>query len=199
MKKSILIGSLSIIGISFIPRMPGLPIGSSLPGQNISMKDISGKMISLIDAKKANGLMVMFSCNSCPVVHANQSRTGEICSYALKNEVGVTLINSNEAERSGNESLESMQQYAKAQFYNWYYLVDKSNVLADAFSASRTPEVFLFDKDNKLVYHGAIDDSPGDISKVKHTYLKDAINDLTQGKPIQVKESRSVGCSIHRG
>jgi predicted transposase YbfD/YdcC len=91
-----------------------------------------------------------------------------------------------------------MKEYAKAQGYEWYYAVDKDNVMADAFGANRTPECFLFDKSGKLVYHGAIDDNPSDVSKVNRNHLKEAINEATTGKDVSVKESRSVGCSIKR-
>ncbi len=176
-----------------------LQIGADLPKADLSMQDVNGKTISLQQAKNENGLLVMFSCNTCPVVIANQSRTKQICQYALNNKIGVTVINSNEGGRSSDESFESMQSYAKEQSYNWHYLLDKNHVIADAFGANRTPECYLFDKNSKLVYHGAIDDSPGDISSVKHTYLKQAIDELSAGKNITVKESRSIGCSIFRG
>jgi len=176
-----------------------LPIGASLPKADMSMQDVSGKTISLQQARKENGLLVMFSCNTCPVVIANQSRTKQICKYATDNKIGVTVINSNEGGRNDDESFESMQAYAREQSYRWFYALDKNNVIADAFGATRTPECFLFDKDNKLIYHGAIDDSPGDINSVKHNYLKQAIDEMTAGKNITVKESRSIGCSIRRG
>jgi redoxin len=176
-----------------------LPIGSPMPKADVSMKDVSGKTISLQQARKENGLLVMFSCNTCPVVIANQSRTKQVGKYATDNKIGVTVINSNEGGRSDGESLESMQTYARQQSYEWFYLVDKNDVLADAFGASRTPECFLFDRNNKLVYHGAIDDSPGKISNVKHNFLKEAIDEMVAGKNITVKESRSIGCSINRG
>ncbi len=192
--------SFSFIAFSFKANGPqSLPIGSSLPKADLIMKDVSGKSVSLQQSKNENGLLVMFSCNTCPVVRANQSRTNQICSYAIEKKIGVAVINSNEGGRSSDESLESMQAYAKEQSYKWLYLLDSKNVVADAFGANRTPEVFLFDKNSKLVYHGAIDDSPGDISNVKHVYLKDAIDEMAVGKNITVKESRSVGCSIHRG
>ena len=203
MMKKIIIASLllsAFIAFSFkVGSFSSLPIGASLPKGDVSIKDVSGKTISLQQAKKENGLLVMFSCNTCPVVIANQSRTKEICQYAADKKVGVTVINSNEGGRTGGESFESMQSYAKQQSYQWFYLLDKNDVLADAFGASRTPECFLFDKNNKLVYHGAIDDSPGSTDNVKHTYLKQAINEMMTGKDITVKESRSVGCSINRG
>jgi hypothetical protein len=91
-----------------------------------------------------------------------------------------------------------MKNYAKAQAYNWYYAVDKNNELADAFGANRTPECFLFDKNGKLVYHGAIDDNPTDEGSVNRHHLKEAINELVNGKDVSVKETKSVGCNIKR-
>ena len=147
---------------------------------------------------KENGLLVMFSCNTCPVVIKNQARAKEICEYSLLKNVGVVMLNSNEANRSGDESLNAMKNYAKAQSFNWYYAVDKNSVLANAFGANRTPECFLFDKNGKLVYHGAIDDNPSDEDNVNRTHLKEAINELLGGKEISVKETKSVGCNIKR-
>jgi AhpC/TSA family. len=147
---------------------------------------------------KENGLLVMFSCNTCPVVINNQSRTNEICQYALTKNVGVVLLNSNEANRSGSESLKAMEEYAKAQNYQWYYAEDKNHVLADAFGASRTPECFLFNKEGKLVYHGAIDDNPSDAGSVSRRHLKEAIDESTAGREVTVKTSKSVGCGIKR-
>ena len=175
-----------------------LPIGSIMPKADVKMKDISGKEIALQDAKKDKGLLVMFSCNTCPYVIKNQQRTLAIGDYAQKMNVGVILLNSNEAQRSSDDSYEAMKEYAKAQHYQWNYVVDKNNVVADAFGANRTPECFLFDKNLKLVYHGAIDDNPSDPSAVDKQHLKNAIDELTAGKNITVKESRSVGCSIKR-
>ena len=175
-----------------------LPIGSVLPKDNVTMKDIRNEDISMKDAKRKNGLLVMFTCNTCPYVIKNQERTKAICKYALQNNIGVILLNSNEDQRSGDDSFGAMQQYAKNQDYQWYYVVDKNNEIADAFGANRTPENFLFDKNLKLVYHGAIDDNPSDAGNVARQHLKEAMNDLVAGKEIAVKESRSVGCTIKR-
>lgn len=175
-----------------------LPIGAALPKAENKLKDISGKEITLKTAAKENGLLVMFSCNTCPVVINNQSRTNEICKYAQDKKLGVVLLNSNEGNRSSSESLESMKAYAREQSYQWYYAVDKDNELADAFGATRTPECFLFDKTGKLVYHGAIDNNPNDESSVSRKHLQEAINEVTGGKDVSVKTSRSVGCAIKR-
>jgi thioredoxin-related protein len=191
---SLLLAAIAIVGFTTID----LPLGSMMPKTDVKLKDISGKEITLKDAVKKNGLLVMFSCNTCPYVIKNQQRTKEICAYALKNNIGVVLINSNEAQRDGEDSYNAMKEYAKEQGYSWSYVVDKNSELADAFGAKRTPENFLFNKEGKLVYHGAIDDNPSDESAVSRHHLKTAIDEMVAGKDIAVKESRSVGCTIKR-
>ncbi len=175
-----------------------LPIGSTMPKADLKMKDISGKDISIKDVVKNKGVLVMFSCNTCPYVIKNQQRTVEIGEYAQRMKVGVIVLNSNEAQRTDDDSYDAMKKYAAEQKYNWNYVVDKNNEVADAFGANRTPECFLFDKDLKLVYHGAIDDNPTDPTAIKRHHLKEAINELVAGKDVSVKETRSVGCTIKR-
>jgi len=192
--KSLLIATLLLI--PGMRPMSSLPIGSSIPKAEIRVKDVSGKAVSLQQAKGANGLLVMFSCNTCPYVIRNQGRTKAVCVYAGQRQIGVILLNSNESSRDGGNSFADMQSYAKGQDYQWYYALDDNAELAGAFGASRTPECFLFDKNGILVYHGAIDDSPGDPSSVKRHHLQAAIDEMLDGKPVTVKETRSVGCSI---
>jgi thioredoxin-related protein len=189
-----LLGSLAFTVASTDP----ITIGADLPKAAVKMQDVSGKMISIKDAAKANGVLVMFSCNTCPYVLKNQDRTVEIAAYALQKDLGVIVLNSNEAYRTKDDSFDAMKAYAKDQKYKWSYVVDKNHEIADAFGANRTPEVFMFDKNMKLVYHGAIDDNPSDATAVNRSHLEMAINELTEGKEISVKESKSVGCSIKR-
>jgi len=175
-----------------------LPIGSSMPKADVKLTDISGKEITLKSATKENGLLVMFTCNTCPYVIKNQSRTKEVCQYAASKGIGVILLNSNEGNRQGDDSIDEMKAYGKEQNYSWFYAVDRNNELADAFGASRTPECYLFDKSGKLVYHGAIDDNPADNSRVSRKHLQQAIDESLSGKEVSVKTSRSVGCGIKR-
>jgi len=175
-----------------------LQIGSAMPKADLKLKDISGKEVAIKDMKKENGVLVMFSCNTCPYVVKNQDRTVAIAEYAQKMKVGIIILNSNEALRGDDDSFDAMKSYAKDQNYKWSYVVDKDHEVADAFGANRTPECFLFDKNLKLVYHGAIDDNPSDAGSVKRNHLQEAINELSAGKEISVKESRSVGCTIKR-
>lgn len=175
-----------------------LPIGSSMPKGDVKMKDISGKEVTLNEARKANGLLVMFSCNTCPYVIKNQQRTKDVATYMQSKNIGVILINSNEAQRDNDDSFDAMKQYAQNQGYQWYYTVDNNSELADAFGASKTPECFLFNKEGKLVYHGAIDDSPGNESAINRQHLKEAVNEMLSNKEVSVTTSRSVGCAIKR-
>lgn len=191
------LGLLSVVFAFKISSDP-LKIGSELPKGDLKMKDIYGKEISMKSEAGNQGLLVMFSCNTCPYVIKNQARTKAICSYALGNNIGVVLINSNEASRDYGESPESMKEYATEQGYKWHYAIDKNSEIANAFGASRTPECYLFNKNFKLAYHGAIDDNPSQPGNVKREHLKEAINEMISGKSISVTETRSVGCSIKR-
>src|SRR5437868_3774698 len=95
--------ALTTLGLFSFTRFSELPIGAELPKADLKMKDISGKEVSMKEATKKNGLLVMFSCNTCPYVIKNQQRTREICAYVARNNIGVILVNSNEAQRSGDD------------------------------------------------------------------------------------------------
>lgn len=198
--KKIMYGLFAVAAFSALAFTVGDPIqiGSSMPKADLKMQNTAGTTTSMKDAVKANGVLVMFSCNTCPYVIKNQERTIAISEYATKNNIGVIILNSNEAYRGNEDSFDAMKDYAKEQGYKWNYVVDKNHEVADAFGANRTPECFLFDKNLVLAYHGAIDDSPSDVTAVKRIHLQEAINELTAGKDISVKESRSVGCTIKR-
>ncbi len=198
--KKILYSLLAVASVATLAFTVGDPlqIGSIMPKADLKMQDISGKNVSMSDSKKANGVLVMFSCNTCPYVVKNQERTNAISEFAIKNNIGVIILNSNEAYRGNEDSYAAMQEYAREQGYKWNYVVDKNNEVADAFGAKRTPECFLFDKNLKLAYHGAIDDSPSDVTAISRNHLQVAITEIATGKEITVKESRSVGCTIKR-
>ena len=199
--KKILFSVLPVAAIAIVSLRPfadPLAIGSLLPKAEAKMKDISGKEISFKDVTKKNGLLVMFSCNTCPVVGKYQSRTLETGKFAMDNEIGVIVLNSNEATRSDGESYDDMKEYAKEQGYKFNYVVDDKSAMADAFGATRTPEVFLFDKTGKLVYHGAIDDNANGPDKVTRQHAKIAIEEMVSGKPVSTSTTRFVGCGIKR-
>lgn len=199
--KKILLSALPITAIAIMALKPindPLPIGSALPKAELKMKDISGKEVSFKDAMRKNGLLVMFTCNTCPVVHKYESRTVEVCKKALDNNVGVILLNPNEAYREKGDSYDDMKKYAEKLGYSWNYVLDNNSTMADEFGATRTPEAFLFDKDGKLVYHGAIDDNSNGPDQVTRKHLSIAIEESAGGKAISTKNTKSVGCTIKR-
>jgi thioredoxin-related protein len=175
-----------------------LPIGADMPMQEHKMLDVSGKELSMKDAVKGNGVLVMFSCNTCPYVIKNEARISNLSDFTTKLDFGMIVLNSNEAYRKDEDSYKSMQEFAKEKKLNCAYVVDKDYEVADAFGANRTPECYLFDKDMKLVYHGAIDDNANDAAAVTRNHLIEAMTEISQGKTVSIPETKSVGCSIKR-
>ena len=110
----------------------------------------------------------------------------------------MALVNSNEAKRETADSFIRMKERSKKMSYKANYLLDKNNKLADAFGASTTPHVFLFDKDLKLVYKGAIDDAVNSTEQVKARWLSNALKKLASNQPIDPQTTRNSGCSIKR-
>lgn len=176
-----------------------LKTGDMMPKIADRMQDATtGKQMAYHEAMGANGVLVMFSCNTCPFVIKNQSTTRQTLAYAASKKVGVVVINSNEARRDGDDALPAMKEYAAAQAYTAPYLVDKNSKLADAFGANHTPEIFLFDKNGKLVYKGAMNDNPSNPGEAKEVYINNAIDAMIAGKPVTPAETKSIGCSIKR-
>lgn len=181
-----------------------MAIGDPLPAADVSMTDVSAKEMTLKQLAKENGLLVIFSCNTCPFVVGTDDSEGwegrypEIGVHCRKNGIGMALVNSNEAKRDKGDGLPDMQRRYREKGYNHYYLLDKDHVVADAFGARTTPHVFLFDKDLKLVYKGAIDDNVESASSVQEHWLRDAIDGLSGGLAIEPNSTRNIGCSIKR-
>ncbi len=173
-----------------------LELGSEIPLADIKMLDISGQELSLNDIKGENGLLVIFSCNTCPWVIRWQDRYVEIANEYKDKGVGIVAINSNEAYRANDDSFEAMKEHALNNGYNFYYTVDKESKLALEFGATRTPHVFLFNGEEKLVFRGAIDDDAKNADNVEDHYLKDALNAMLAGNEIKLASTKALGCSI---
>lgn len=180
------------------PNISSIAIGSDIPMGDYKMEDVSNTSVSLNDVKKSNGLLVIFSCNTCPFVLGWEDRYIPIGEWTLENNVGFILVNSNEAQRDGVDGLDKMREHAAAKKYNTFYVVDENHQLADAFGATRTPEVFLFDAQGKLVYKGAIDDNMEDANAVEKPYLGIALQNLLNNTPNDPAATKSVGCTIKR-
>lgn len=171
-----------------------LQIGSAIP--IFKLPSVDGNIYSLDSFTDKHALILIFSCNHCPYVQAYENRIKEIQrDYDGKN-VSVIAINSNDAEKYPEDSFEEMKRRASANKFNFLYLRDEDQSVARSFDASHTPEVFLFDKERKLVYHGKIDDNWQDEQKVKTKYLRNALDELLNGEEISVPETYSIGCTI---
>lgn len=197
------IGAVLVLSFTADKGPKSLKIGAKAPMAEVKMLAVGGEKIALNDAKMKNGLIVVFSCNTCPFVVGMDEFPGwekdynELNALATSNEIGFVLVNSNEAKRAGDDSFEKMEEKAKNAGYTMPYLVDEHSKLANAFGAKTTPHVYYFDSELKLVYVGSIDNT-WDTKRTKdEAYLKDAIAQHQLGK-IDTKESNPVGCSIKR-
>ncbi len=137
---------------STVKQIKQLQIGDKLPTSDIVMKGVNNYSTTLKNEVKENGLMVVFSCNTCPYVLAWEDRYNILASNSEAHKIGFIAINSNEAKRSNEDSFEAMEKKAKDFDYKFPYVVDKNHVVADAFGATKTPDVFLFNSDMVLVY-----------------------------------------------
>ena len=209
LKNTILLLFAASISLILIAMMPSkgeqLNIGDSVPAADLELENIDNNYYSLKKLAGENGLLVIFSCNTCPFVVGNGSKSeGWQNRYPgiseLSNEQGVTfvLVNSNEAKRKHGDSIKDMKKQYEDQNYSGYYLLDQNSVVADAFGAQTTPHVYLFDKSLKLVYTGAIDDNVNRRDEVEVHYLNNAINNMVKGDNIDPETTRNIGCSIKR-
>lgn len=173
-----------------------IAIGTELPAASVSLPGTDGKNYSLANQATKNGLIVMFSCNTCPYVIKAQERTREVIALAKEKNIGIVIVNSNLAQRDGADSPEAMKEYAATHYSDAPYVVDDGS-LVHAFGATRTPEVFLFEgKGRKLVYKGAMEDNPSNPSASERKYLHEAVDNMLAGKPIDPESTKSIGCTI---
>ena len=184
-----------IVSMSVAVSAFALNLGDKAPTTDVKMKNVDGRELSIADAAGKEGTLVIFSCNHCPFVKAWQDRIASIGNAAKGKGVGVIVINSNDPASYPEDSFAEMQKRAQQLGFTFPYVVDATSDVARAFGATRTPEAFLFDKDGKLVYHGAIDDSQK-ADQVSARYLQDATDALVSGKQIANKETKFVGCGI---
>jgi hypothetical protein len=182
-----------------------LAIEDKAPLTGFKMTNIDGQDWSLVDLAGENGTLVIFTCNTCPFVVGREGRSegwegryNEVIAFARENGIGSVLVNSNEAKRKGDDSLEEMKQHAREAGYIAPYVVDAGHKLADGFGARTTPHIYLFDGDFRLVYRGSIDDSVNSAADVKERYLEDAITKMVAGKKVKPAITKAIGCSIKR-
>jgi peroxiredoxin len=173
-----------------------LALGATAPAASVKMKGVDGREISVADAKGEKGTLVIFTCNHCPWVKAWESRIVEIANAARAKGIGVIAINPNDPAAYPEDAYDEMQKRAKDRGMRYPYVVDATSEVARAFGASHTPEIFLFGKDGKLAYKGAVDDNAKEPEKVKTHYLADALEAVAAGNAPAMAETKALGCSI---
>jgi len=156
---------------------------------------VDGRKHSLDEYDEAPALAVIWSCNHCPYVQAWEGRMTQIASDYAELGARVVAINSNDATSHPGDSFEEMKTRAEREGFSFDYLHDEDQSVAQAYGPSRTPEVFLFDRERKLRYHGAIDNSRDDQAVVEN-YFRDALDAVLDGREPPVSETPPVGCSV---
>ncbi|QQS37286.1 MAG: thioredoxin family protein [Ignavibacteriales bacterium] len=160
--------------------------------ENFTLKDVEGKSHSLNDYKKSKAIVIIFVSTQCPVSNAYNSRMAELYMDYKDKDITILGINSNKAEGVGE-----IKSHAEKNKFGFPVLKDENNVIADKFSASFTPEVYVLDPSFNVVYHGRIDDSR-DASSVSAKDLENALNEILQGKKVSVNKTKAFGCTIKR-
>ncbi len=168
------------------------------PAPDFSLPDvISGRTISRQQFVGMRGLLVMFLCAHCPFVkHVEQQLAQLGHDYASKG-LGIVGISSNDAAAYSEDAPEGLRAQAVRNHFTFHYLYDETQEIARTFGAACTPDFFLFDPDNKLVYRGQLDGSrPGNEVPVDGRDLRAAIEAVMAGKPVAPEQQASIGCGI---
>ncbi len=172
-----------------------LSIGSKSP----DFKNLPGtdnKKYSLSNFAEKKILVIVFSCNHCPYVRAYEDRMIALQRDYAARGLQLVAINSNETAHYPEDNFEEMVKRAKSQAYNFPYLRDEDQSVANAFGATHTPQFFVFDQQRKLRYKGKFDDNYQTPSAVQSNYLCDAVDAILAGAEVPEPETYSIGCTI---
>jgi peroxiredoxin len=171
-----------------------LAIGAKAP--DFSLPGVDGRTYSLASFKDKPVLGVMFTCNHCPYVQAYEDRLIAIQRDCAARGVALVAINANDLTLHPDDDFPHMVERARAKAYNFPYLRDETQQSAEAYGALYTPEIFLFDTDRRLRYTGGIDDNWRDAAAVKRPLLRQAIEAILAGRPVDQPETYAMGCTI---
>jgi peroxiredoxin len=170
------------------------PLGSRLP--SFELLNVDGNRLGSESLTGAKAGLVAFLCNHCPYVKGSEDMLISIVKRFQADGLKTLVINSNDAAKYPEDSYEKMKEKAVAQGLPYPYLYDESQNVARLFDAACTPEFYLFDRDGKLAYHGTINDSPRDPSRVTKDYLSKAIEAVLEGRTPEPQFVHPLGCSI---
>ena len=172
-----------------------LPLGTQAP--SFSLYDPEGNLFTLDHSSKSNAFLVMFICNHCPFVHHIRKELARLANDYLKRDVSIIAINSNDYETHPGDSPEKMKDEIMEWGYNFPYLVDEDQSVAIAYQASCTPDFFLFDSQQQLVYRGQLDGGrPSNDIPVNGRDIRTALDTLLAGDDVSEEQIPSVGCNI---
>lgn len=171
-----------------------IPLGTEMPGAAIVLQDLGGQSVRLGDVAGRAGTVVVFWSNQCPWVDKYEARLFDLAAGASGQGVSVVLVNANDPQAFPRET--AAEARGRLSGKSVRYVSDAGGQLARAFGAERTPHVYLFDADSRLVYVGTIDDSPGDPTNVQKFYLREAIEAVAAGRPVPVPSTKAFGCTI---
>jgi peroxiredoxin len=172
-----------------------LPLGTKAP--SFSLPDTSGKQVTLDDYRGKPALLVMYLCNHCPFVKHIRAGLAQLVKEYQAHGIAAVGISSNDVVGYPDDSPEKMAIEAREAGYTFPYLYDESQQIAKAYQAACTPDFFLFDKEQKLVYRGQLDDSrPGNGIPVTGRDLRAALDALLSGNPLSTDQKPSIGCNI---
>jgi peroxiredoxin len=170
-------------------------IAISETAPSFDLPGVDGRSHSLDDYADARALVLVQSCNHCPYVQGWEGRLIAIQRDYTEQDVHIVAISSNDVASHPEDSFEQMEVRAREQGFNFDYLYDESQSIARALGSERTPEVFVFDGDRRLVYHGAIDDNRDETAVTAH-YLRDALDAVLAGTTPAVADTPPVGCTV---
>lgn len=171
-----------------------LPLGEKAP--DFSLPGVDGKTYSIRSFTDKPVLVVMFTCNHCPYVQAYEDRLFAIQTDYADHGVQLVAINANETRNYPEDDFPQMVQRAKTKGYNFPYLRDENQSVAEAYGAHYTPEIFVLDHERRLRYTGRIDDNWQNSQAVKSHDLRAAIEALLAGRAVPRPETHTVGCTI---
>ena len=171
-----------------------LQIGSRLP-EFEHLPCVNGKTYSSADFTN-QVLIIVFSCNHCPYVQAYEDRMMKLQNDYRARDVQLVAINSNDEKNYPDDNFDKMKERAAQRKFNFPYLRDEDQSVADSFGATHTPQFFVFDKERKLRYSGKLDDNWKEPGQVKGKYVRYAIDAILDGKEVKIQETYSIGCTI---
>ncbi len=171
-----------------------VPLGTIAP--DFQLKGVDGNVYSFVDFKERSILVIVFMCNHCPYVQACIERLIALQRDFIDRGVRFIGINPNDALDVPEDDFEAMKVFARERDMNFPYLRDETQQIAKAYKAVCTPDVFVYDDQRALQYHGRIDNNWRDISKVTSQDLRVALEAIINHKKVDSAQLPSMGCSI---